>query len=221
MSWLNREKDAGLDMSGGTAALQMELDKYYKKNPSDAGAAKTGAPEKKSPKPKAEKVEEYKPTPREDDEDDEDYEDRIAFEKKAFEKKAKKAAAKAEEERLAKEKAEKEEKEKAEKKAAKEKEEPKKKETPAPTDPIEIIEDSREKINKAIDEIVQNAIHGGGGVPAVLEYTVADLEKEAEAMIYRGMSVVLSGKPKNGPAFACFDARENSGNIMIRLIQRE
>ena len=182
MSFLNREKDAGLDVTGSTDDLRLRLMEYYEEKPAakKPAAKATGAPEKKSPKPKAEKVEEYKPTPREDDEDDEDYEDRIAFEKKAFEKKAKKAAAKAEEERLAKEKAEKEEKEKAEKKAAKEKEEPKKKETPAPTDPIEIIEDSREKINKAIDEIVQNAIHGGGGVPAVLEYTVADLEKEVK-----------------------------------------
>ena len=196
MSWLNREKDAGLDMSGGTAALQMELDKYYKKNPSDAGAAKTGAPEKKSPKPKAEKVEEYKPTAREDDEDDEDYEDRIAFEKKAFEKKAKKAAAKAEEERLAKEKAEKEAKEKAEKEAAEKekasKSEPKKKkgifgkkqkdeEAPAITDPIQIIEDSREKINKAVDQIVLDMIESGGtNVPPVLEYTVESLEKEVK-----------------------------------------
>ena len=60
----------------------------------------------------------------------------------------------------------------------------------------------------------------GEGV-ADISFTVADLEKEAETMIYRGIPVVLSGKPKNGPAFACFDARENNGNIMIRLIQRE
>jgi len=60
----------------------------------------------------------------------------------------------------------------------------------------------------------------GEGVSDIA-FTVADLKKEAEEMIYRGMPVVLSGKPRNGPAFACFDTRENSGNIMIRLIQRE
>ena len=60
----------------------------------------------------------------------------------------------------------------------------------------------------------------GEGV-AEMAFTVADLEKEAAPMIYRGMPVVLSGKPKNGSAFACFDSRKNSGNIIIRLIQRE
>jgi hypothetical protein len=60
----------------------------------------------------------------------------------------------------------------------------------------------------------------GEGV-ADLAFTVDDLEKEAATLIYRSMPIVLSGKPKNGPAFACFDTRKNSGNIMIRLIQRE
>ena len=59
----------------------------------------------------------------------------------------------------------------------------------------------------------------GEGV-ADIAFTVADLEKEAATMIYRGIPAVISGKPKNGPAFACFDTRKNSGNIMIRLIQR-
>ncbi|MHA2037466.1 MAG: VOC family protein [Promethearchaeota archaeon] len=60
----------------------------------------------------------------------------------------------------------------------------------------------------------------GEGV-AEMTFTVTDLEKEAATMIYRGMPVVLSGKPKNDPAFACFDARENNGNILIKLIQRD
>jgi hypothetical protein len=60
----------------------------------------------------------------------------------------------------------------------------------------------------------------GEGV-AEMTFTVADLEKEAAIMIYRGMPVVLSGKPENDPAFACFDARENNGNILIKLIQRD
>jgi hypothetical protein len=54
-----------------------------------------------------------------------------------------------------------------------------------------------------------------------IAFTVEDLEKEAATLIYRGIPAVLSGKPKNGPAFAYFDTRKNSGNIMIRLIQRE
>ncbi|MHA2339953.1 MAG: hypothetical protein ACXACX_21850, partial [Candidatus Hodarchaeales archaeon] len=60
----------------------------------------------------------------------------------------------------------------------------------------------------------------GEGV-AEMTFTVIDLEKEAATMIYRGMPVVLSGKPESDPAFACFDARENNGNILIKLIQRE
>jgi hypothetical protein len=54
-----------------------------------------------------------------------------------------------------------------------------------------------------------------------MAFTVDNLEKEAAAMIYRNLPIVLSGKPENGPAFACFDTRENSGNIVIRLIQRD
>ena len=60
----------------------------------------------------------------------------------------------------------------------------------------------------------------GEGV-AEMTFTVADLEKEASVMIYRGIPVVFSGKPKNAPAFACFDARENNGNTLIKLIQRD
>ena len=68
--------------------------------------------------------------------------------------------------------------------------------------------------------IYQESLDSRGEGVADIAFTVADLEKEAETMIYRGMPVVLSGKPKNGPAFACFDTRKNSGNVMIRLIQR-
>jgi catechol 2,3-dioxygenase-like lactoylglutathione lyase family enzyme len=60
----------------------------------------------------------------------------------------------------------------------------------------------------------------GEGV-ADIAFTVPDLEKEAATMIYRGMPVILSGKPENGPAFACFDSRKNSGNIVVRLIQKD
>lgn len=69
--------------------------------------------------------------------------------------------------------------------------------------------------------VYQESMNSRGEGVADIAFTVADLEKEAEVMIYRGMPVVLSGKPKNGPAFAYFDSRENSGNILVRLIQRQ
>jgi len=144
MSWLNRNKDANLDLSGGTAALQMQLSKYYKKNPAGTSATKKVAPKAAAKKPEA----------------------------------AKKPAAKAPKAEPVKEevketKRERKTREKAEKKAAKAKAN-----APVPTDPIEIIEESRDKINKAVDQIVLDMIENGGAVPAVLQYTVEDLEKE-------------------------------------------
>lgn len=56
----------------------------------------------------------------------------------------------------------------------------KKKAAPKPVDPIETIEDARQMINMAVDEIVQGVIQGKAGVPDVLEYTAAELEKEAK-----------------------------------------
>jgi catechol 2,3-dioxygenase-like lactoylglutathione lyase family enzyme len=54
-----------------------------------------------------------------------------------------------------------------------------------------------------------------------LAFSVVNLEEESVALVNKGIPLVLSGKPENGPAFAYFDTRENSGNIMIRLIQRD
>ena len=71
------------------------------------------------------------------------------------------------------------------------------------------------------NSIYQESLDSRGEGVADIAFTVADLEKEAATMVYRGIPVVLSGKPKNGPAFAYFDTRKNSGNVMIRLIQRE
>ncbi len=68
--------------------------------------------------------------------------------------------------------------------------------------------------------IYQESLDSRGEGVAEMAFTVADLEKEAATMIYRGMPVVLSGKPEKGPAFACFDTRKNSGNIVVKLIQR-
>ncbi|MHA2287351.1 MAG: VOC family protein [Promethearchaeota archaeon] len=69
--------------------------------------------------------------------------------------------------------------------------------------------------------IYQESLDSRGEGVADIAFTVSDLEKEAKTMIYRGMPALISGKPKNGPAFACFDTRKNSGNVIIRLIQRE
>lgn len=59
----------------------------------------------------------------------------------------------------------------------------------------------------------------GEGISEIA-FTVKNLEEETTSLINKGISVVLSGKPKTGPAFAYFDTRENSGNILIKLIQR-
>ncbi|MHA2203709.1 MAG: VOC family protein [Candidatus Hodarchaeales archaeon] len=69
--------------------------------------------------------------------------------------------------------------------------------------------------------IYQESLDSRGEGITDLAFTVADLEEETAALIKRDVPVVLSGKPEKGPAFAYFDTRENSGNIMIRLIQRE
>ena len=69
--------------------------------------------------------------------------------------------------------------------------------------------------------IYQESLDSRGEGVAEMTFTVTDLKKEAAIMTHRGMPVVLSGKPENGPAFACFDARENNGNILIKLIQSD
>jgi hypothetical protein len=68
--------------------------------------------------------------------------------------------------------------------------------------------------------IYHESLYSRGEGVAEMAFTVANLEKEAAIMKYRELPVVLSGKPKNGPAFACFDTREYSGNIVVKLIQR-
>lgn len=52
-------------------------------------------------------------------------------------------------------------------------------------------------------------------------FTVRDLEKETAKLVEKGVPVILSGKPETGGAFACFDTRENGGDIVIKLIQAE
>lgn len=75
----------------------------------------------------------------------------------------------------------KKEKEKKEKKKEKKKKGLfQKKDAPKPVDPIETIEDARQMINLAVDEIVQGVLQGKTGVPEVLEYTASQLDKEAK-----------------------------------------
>ena len=54
-----------------------------------------------------------------------------------------------------------------------------------------------------------------------LTFTVDDLDRETARLVEKGVPVILSGKPQTGGAFACFDTREDGGDIMIRLIQAE
>jgi hypothetical protein len=51
-----------------------------------------------------------------------------------------------------------------------------------------------------------------------LDFTVDDLETETTRLTYRGIRVALSGKPRNGAAFAYFDTRA-VGNMMVKLVQ--
>ena len=51
-----------------------------------------------------------------------------------------------------------------------------------------------------------------------LDFMVDDLEKETARLVYRGIRVVLSGKTKDGSAFAYFDTRK-VGNLMVKLVQ--
>jgi len=61
-------------------------------------------------------------------------------------------------------------------------------------------------------------LSGRGEGAYSLDFTVNDLEKETAKLVYRGIHVVLSGKLKNGSAFAYFDTRK-AGNLMVKLVQ--
>lgn len=53
-----------------------------------------------------------------------------------------------------------------------------------------------------------------------LNFMVNDLEKETARLAYRGVHVLLSGKPKDSRAFAYFDVRK-VGNLLIKLVQAD
>jgi len=52
-----------------------------------------------------------------------------------------------------------------------------------------------------------------------IAFKVDDLESEIAKLSRAGVKVAFAGQPEEGPAFAYFDTRENSGNVMVRLIQ--
>lgn len=53
-----------------------------------------------------------------------------------------------------------------------------------------------------------------------LTFSVEDLDRETSRLAEKGVSVVFSGKPEAGNAFAYFDTRRDGGDVMIKLVQR-
>ncbi len=53
-----------------------------------------------------------------------------------------------------------------------------------------------------------------------LTFSVSDLEKETASLVGKGVSVAMSGEPRNGRAFAYFDTRKDGGDVMMKLVQR-
>jgi catechol 2,3-dioxygenase-like lactoylglutathione lyase family enzyme len=60
----------------------------------------------------------------------------------------------------------------------------------------------------------------GEGIIA-LTFTVDDLERETDKLVKKGVSVIFSGKPRTGRAFAYFDTREDGGDVMIKLMSAD
>lgn len=54
-----------------------------------------------------------------------------------------------------------------------------------------------------------------------IAFTVKNLDKEVARLVKKGASVILSGRPPNGNAFAYINTRRDGGNIMVKLIQME
>lgn len=71
------------------------------------------------------------------------------------------------------------------------------------------------------EAIYQASLDSRGEGICDIAFKVNDLEAEMAKLAARNIEIALSGKPSEGPAFAYFDTREGSGNIMIRLIQKE
>ena len=70
------------------------------------------------------------------------------------------------------------------------------------------------------DEIYRETLYRRGEGIIDLTFTVDDLDRETARLVEKGVSVIFSGKPRTGSAFACFDTREDGGDVMIKLMQR-
>jgi len=60
----------------------------------------------------------------------------------------------------------------------------------------------------------------GEGINEIV-FAVEDLDKEVAELAKKGASVIFSGKPQNGNAFAYIDTRQGGGKIMVKLMQAE
>ena len=69
------------------------------------------------------------------------------------------------------------------------------------------------------DEIYRETLYRKGEGIIDITFTVDDLEKETKIMVEKGVSVIFSGKPENGSPFACFDTRQDGGDVIIKLVQ--
>jgi catechol 2,3-dioxygenase-like lactoylglutathione lyase family enzyme len=69
------------------------------------------------------------------------------------------------------------------------------------------------------DEIYRETLYRKGEGIIDITFTVDDLEKETKIMVEKGVSMIFSGKPENGSPFACFDTRQDGGDVIIKLVQ--
>ena len=69
------------------------------------------------------------------------------------------------------------------------------------------------------DEIYKETLYRKGEGIMDITFSVNDLDKETKKLVDKGVSVMFSGKPKNGSPFACFDTRQDGGDVIIKLVQ--
>ena len=68
--------------------------------------------------------------------------------------------------------------------------------------------------------IYQESLNRRGEGIINLTFTVNDLDRETGKLAEKGVSVIFSGKPQEGKAFAYLDTRKDGGDVMIKLVQR-
>jgi catechol 2,3-dioxygenase-like lactoylglutathione lyase family enzyme len=69
------------------------------------------------------------------------------------------------------------------------------------------------------NEIYRETLYRRGEGIIDLTFAVKYLQKETARLAGKGVPVIFSGEPHNGKAFACFDTREDGGDVMIKLVQ--